>query len=133
MAIHDPTLTLMQALEQGYSRMVLISANAVSSINLGLQYRQDVDRTPAYDYSMQILKSLGHIHIGDSHQSADRWIALGISSVPNLNLICNTASNDYLYPCHTTLFLQLPTLSRTVLTETSAMSWLVSALHVLDR
>ena len=57
MAVYDPSLSMMEALERGYSRMVLISANGDSSINLGLQYRQEMGNTGAYDYSM-ILYSL---------------------------------------------------------------------------
>ena len=54
MAIYDPSLSFMEALERGYSRMILISANGDSSINLGLQYRQAMGHTPAYDYSMNL-------------------------------------------------------------------------------
>ena len=43
---------MMEALERGYSRMVLISANGDSSVNLGLQYRQEMGHTHAYDYCM---------------------------------------------------------------------------------
>lgn len=52
MAVYDPSLSLIDALQRGYSRMVLISANGDSSINLGLQYRQETGYDPAYDYSM---------------------------------------------------------------------------------
>ena len=54
MAVYDPSLTLTDALQRGYSRMVLISANGDSSINLGLQYRQEMGYDPAYDYSMSL-------------------------------------------------------------------------------
>lgn len=100
MAVHDPSLGMVEALQRGYSRMVLISANGDSSINLGLQYRREMSSTaPAYDY------------------------ALGISTVPNLNLVCNTASRDS-YPCHITLFLQMPTFDRTTVTESAVMDWM---------
>lgn len=52
MAVYDPSLDLTEALERGYTRMVLISANGDSSINLGLQYKQEIGYTPAYDYSI---------------------------------------------------------------------------------
>ena len=52
MALYDPSLSLNDALDRGYSRMVLITANGDSSINLGLQYRQEESYNPAYDYSM---------------------------------------------------------------------------------
>ncbi|KAM0800056.1 hypothetical protein BDR22DRAFT_259890 [Usnea florida] len=100
MAVYDPNLSLTDALQRGYSRLVLIGANGDSSINLGLQYRQEMGYNPAYDYT------------------------LGISTVPNLNLVCNTASNES-YPCHITLFLQMPTFDRTIMLEKPAMGWLV--------
>ena len=52
MAVYDPSFGVTDALQRGYSRMVLIGANGDSSINLGLQYRQDMGFTSAYDYSM---------------------------------------------------------------------------------
>ena len=52
MAVYDPSLGMIEALERGYSRMVLISANGDSCVNLGLQYRQEMGCTHAYDYSM---------------------------------------------------------------------------------
>lgn len=52
MAVYDPSLGMVDALQRGYTRMVLISANGDSSINLGLQYRQEMGYSPAYDYSM---------------------------------------------------------------------------------
>lgn len=52
MAVYDPSLEVTDALQRGYSRMVLISANGDSSINLGLQYRQEMGSIPAYDYSV---------------------------------------------------------------------------------
>ena len=55
MAIYDPHLTLEDALRQGYTRLVLINANADNSINLGLRYRQAVGFVPAYDYGMSFL------------------------------------------------------------------------------
>ena len=52
MAVYDPSLGMIEALERGYSRMVLMNANGDSSVNLGLQYRQEMGHTRAYDYSM---------------------------------------------------------------------------------
>lgn len=50
MAVYDPKLNVKDALRMGYTRLVLINANADNSINLGLQIRQAVDFAPAYDY-----------------------------------------------------------------------------------
>ena len=52
MAVYDPSLGMLEALERGYSRLVLINANGDSSINLGLQYRQEMGYTRAYHYTM---------------------------------------------------------------------------------
>ena len=54
MVINDPSLSMIDALARGYSRMVLINANGDSSINLGLQYRQKIGHIPAYDYCMSL-------------------------------------------------------------------------------
>ena len=55
MAVYDPSLGILEALEKGYSRMILVNANGDSSVNLGLQYRQEMGHTRAYDYSMILL------------------------------------------------------------------------------
>ena len=46
-----------------------------------------------------------------------------------MNLVCNTASRDW-YPCSVTLFVQIATFGRTILTESWAMGWLVSLLGI---
>ena len=120
MAVYDPSFGMMDALQRGYSRMVLIGANGDSSINIGLQYRQDMGHTPAYDYSM-----FPHVTCAYDKLSLIFSIALGVSTVPNMNLVCNTASNDS-YPCHITLFLQMPSFDRTIVTENAMISWMVS-------
>ena len=51
MAIYDPSLDLTDALQTGYTSMVLINANGDNSINLGLRYRKIRGHPPAYDYS----------------------------------------------------------------------------------
>ena len=50
MAIYDPRLDLKDALTRGYTRLILVNANADSSINLGLRNRQAIGYPPAYDY-----------------------------------------------------------------------------------
>lgn len=50
MAVHDPSLNILDALRMGYTRLVLINANADNSINLGLRIRQAEVFAPAYDY-----------------------------------------------------------------------------------
>ena len=63
MAVYDPSLAMEDALQRGYSRMVLIGANGDSSVNLGLQYRQEMDYAPAYDYSVS--PQIAHYENGD--------------------------------------------------------------------
>ena len=59
MVIYDPSLSMVDALARGYTRMVLINANGDSSINLGLQYRQEIGYIAAYDYCMYLGASGG--------------------------------------------------------------------------
>ena len=134
MAVHDPSLGMVEALQRGYSRMVLISANGDSSINLGLQYRREMSSTtPAYDYGKNVPRHpfmpLAHRHVLQNPLIHLAPTALGISTVPNLNLVCNTASRDS-YPCHITLFLQMPTFDRTTVTESAVMDWMVSVFFL---
>ncbi|OBT89657.1 hypothetical protein VE02_01793 [Pseudogymnoascus sp. 03VT05] len=53
-AIYDPTLNLTSALENGYTRMVLINANGMTAINLGLNRRQAPYTSPAYDHQLSV-------------------------------------------------------------------------------
>ena len=57
MAIYDPGLSVLDALRMGYTRLVLINANANNAINLGLRIRQAVDLKPAYDYGAFLMIS----------------------------------------------------------------------------
>lgn len=50
LAAFDPKLGLRKALETGYTRMILISANGDTAVNVGLIYRQANGAAPAYDY-----------------------------------------------------------------------------------
>lgn len=84
--------------------MNLINANGIVSVNVGLQRREDFDGNSAYAYT------------------------LGISSSPALGLVCDVSSSQYpyQYPCHLSLFIQIPTFYRTTLKAQKAMGWLVS-------
>jgi len=42
-AVHDPTLTIEEALTNRYARMVFINVNGVTAINLGLKHREALD------------------------------------------------------------------------------------------
>ena len=52
MAIYDPSLDVTEALNLGFTRMTLINANSISSINLDLVHRQKPSGEFAYDYSI---------------------------------------------------------------------------------
>ena len=53
LAVFDPTLTLTESLEMGYTRMRLVDANGVISATLGLVMRQaGANAAPAYDYDV---------------------------------------------------------------------------------
>lgn len=51
MAVYDPSLDVTEALNLGFTRMTLINANSISSVNLNLAYRQKPSGVFAYDYT----------------------------------------------------------------------------------
>jgi hypothetical protein len=106
LAIYDPTLTLQGALDNGYTRMILVNANGMTAINLGLNYRQVFGTTPAYDYD------------------------LSISTIPATDIVCNLGSTAPMAtgPCCVSLFLQIPTFTRQVSLMSYEMSWTVRFL-----
>lgn len=53
-AVYDPSLNVLDGLRMGYTRLFLINANAVNSINLGLRMRQTNGFAPAYDYGLPL-------------------------------------------------------------------------------
>ncbi|OBT77156.1 hypothetical protein VF21_05058 [Pseudogymnoascus sp. 05NY08] len=87
-AIYDPTLNLTSALENGYTRMVLINANGMTAINLGINRRQAPNTSPAYDYQ------------------------LFVSIIPAVSVDCGVTSTGNTAPCHISLFLQFPSFDR---------------------
>ncbi|PKS08635.1 hypothetical protein jhhlp_005022 [Lomentospora prolificans] len=98
-AIYDPTLTLTQALEDNYTRIILVNANGMTAINLGLNYRQTIGKAPAYDYG------------------------LVISTIPATDLPCDTSFGDATQKCFLSFFIQFPTFDRQVSIPEKAMSW----------
>ena len=124
MAIYDPSITLEDALRKGYTRLVLINADADNSINLGLRYRQALGFAPAYNYGTSslpydlLLASLAYVLTSINSD-------LITLSSPNLGLVCNMGPNDS-YPCHVTLFIQTTTFEPRIDLQQMAMSWLVS-------
>ncbi|KAI1410001.1 hypothetical protein F5Y13DRAFT_202628 [Hypoxylon sp. FL1857] len=100
-AVYDPTLTLEEALENDYTRPILVNANGMIAVNLGLNYRQVRGKPPAYDYD------------------------LSLSTVPSLDMRCDNGSDTRAStgPCFISLWLQFPTFERQVSTQSYAMSW----------
>lgn len=101
LSIWDPTLTLQEALEKGYTRLVLINANGMSSITLGLRSRQAIGGAPAYDYQ------------------------LSVSTTPAQDLVCDVSGTigSPSGPCHITLLLQFPTFERQISRLMPVMGW----------
>jgi hypothetical protein len=98
LAVYDPTLGLQKAFETGYTRMNLINAHGIVAVNIGLRLRQGLD-----DY------------------------ALGLSSSPARDLVCDVSSpTTYQYPCHLSLFVQIPNFERVIVRARSVMGWSVS-------
>ncbi|KAI1135791.1 hypothetical protein F5Y05DRAFT_421172 [Hypoxylon sp. FL0543] len=100
-AVYDPTLTFEQALENDYTRLILVNANGMIAVNLGLNYRQVRGKRPAYDYD------------------------LSLSTVPALDMRCDIGSDTRAPtgPCFISLWLQFPTFERQVSTQSYATSW----------
>ncbi|KAK4191329.1 hypothetical protein QBC35DRAFT_487939 [Podospora australis] len=99
-AIHDPTLTVQQTLESGHTRMVLINANGMTAINLGINRRKALGRAPADDYQ------------------------LSISTIPSMDLQCDvSADGGARGMCFVSLFLQFPSFERLVSRQDVAMKW----------
>ncbi|KAI1101405.1 hypothetical protein F4804DRAFT_344013 [Jackrogersella minutella] len=109
-AVYDPTLTLTEALENDYTRPILVNANGMVVINLGLNYRQVRDRDPAYDYD------------------------ISLSTVPALDLLCDKGSDTQpaTKPCFLSLWLQFPTFERQVSTQGYAISWALSLFQIIS-
>ncbi|KAK3984759.1 hypothetical protein QBC44DRAFT_9091 [Cladorrhinum sp. PSN332] len=93
-AIYDPTLAIEEALQTGYAQMRLINANGLTNINIGLNRREALGHSPAYDYH------------------------LSFSTIPATTTQCDVSS-----PCFASLYLQFPTFERTISTQSVALDW----------
>jgi hypothetical protein len=103
-AVYDPKLGLQKAFEAGCTRMNLINANGIVAVNIDLRVRRGVDGISAYDF------------------------ALGLSSSPARDLVCDISSpTTYQYPCHLSLFVQIPNFDRTIISTRKNMGWSVSS------
>ena len=90
--------------------MILVNANGMTAVNLGLNYRQAFGWAPAYDYD------------------------LSISTIPATKLVCDLGPTTPLAtgPCHISLFLQIPSFTRQTSLLTNAMGWTVDVSFLLS-
>lgn len=86
--------------------MVLVNANGMVQVNLGLASRQVIGRSPALDYQ------------------------LTISSIPAMTLPCDLSDPEEAPsgPCFISLYIQFPTFDRQASTLQEALSWVVSLI-----
>jgi hypothetical protein len=106
-AVYDPTLGMQNAFDLGYTRMNLVNANGIVAVNIGLVLRDMGNGISAYDYS------------------------LSLASSPATDLVCDTSSpTTYKWPCHMSLFVQIPNFDRTTITTEKAMTWMVSSAEI---
>ncbi|KAH8655367.1 hypothetical protein BX600DRAFT_515196 [Xylariales sp. PMI_506] len=100
LAIWDAQLSLEESLQYGYTQLQLIDDLAMSSINLGLSYKEEPPKKPAYDYELS-----------------------AISTVPQASMTCDVSSDKYLGACHMTVLIQYPTFHREVTSIERMMQW----------
>lgn len=102
-AVYDPALGMQEAFELGYTRMNLVEANGIVAIDIGLSMRDWMDGLSAYDYTMSFSYS------------------------PSANIVCDSSTEDYQYPCHMTILVQFPSFERTNITIAKPVAqWMVS-------
>jgi hypothetical protein len=105
-AVYDPILGMQKAFDLGYTRMNLVNANGIVSVNIGLQVRDEGNGISAYDYSLSLM------------------------STPATDLVCDTSSAEtYKWPCHVSLFVQIPNFDRSIITTEKSMNWMVSSSY----
>lgn len=104
LAIWDANLSLEESLEYGHTRLQLIDALAMSSISLGLNYKETPTKKPAYDYELST-----------------------ITTIPQTGMTCDLSSDAYYGACHITVLVQYPNFGRDVTTIEQSMQWMVSS------
>jgi hypothetical protein len=101
-AVYDPRLSIQQALNQNYTRLILVDASAETQISVALRLiKTFLNPTGFYDYD------------------------LSITSTTALSLPCDTGNNGTYYSnaCATTIMLQIPTFRRTTLEEVEKLKF----------
>ena len=58
--VYDPTSDLLDAYNNNYAQMNQIDANGVSTVWLGLRYREGIGTVPHYSYGKDIPKTYKH-------------------------------------------------------------------------
>jgi hypothetical protein len=101
--------------------MILINANAITSINLALQYRYSSVPLPSL-LSNSSNPPSNSTTTAATYQAGAYDYTLSLSSSPTFGLVCNTSQNDS-YPCHSSLYINIPSFKRTVVKSTKAMDW----------
>ena len=82
--------------------MNLINALGIVAVNIGLRIRQAPGADPAYDYT------------------------LDITSSPSTDMVCDRSTVlTYKWPCHISLFVQIPNFERTTILRQKELSWAV--------
>jgi hypothetical protein len=102
--------------------MILINANAITSINLALQYRYSSVPLPSLPPNSSNPPSNSTTTAAATYQAGAYDYTLSLSSSPTLGLVCNTAQNDS-HPCHSSLYIIFPSFERTVVKSMRKMDW----------
>ena len=76
LAVFDPTLTLTEALEKGYTGLRLVNANGNMALSLALVMRQaKAEAAPAYDYDV----SMSEVPGADVPEAGEvRWLTVWV-------------------------------------------------------
>ena len=106
--MYNQTIALNDALQQDQTRLIDINALGVSSINLNVVLRK---RKKSAEYFL--------------YEPA-------VTSIPAMNLTCDTANNNRTYEgaCTTFLYLRIPGTERTVVEDKVQLDYPVSAACV---
>ncbi|KAI9727504.1 MAG: hypothetical protein M1828_006446 [Chrysothrix sp. TS-e1954] len=91
--------TLEEAYNNGYGTSTLINANAVTSIDLAVSHYGGFD-------------TVSHTHYD-----------VTLSTIPNMDMICDISENDNEQHCYTTTFVRVPTFTQTIHIKQPVSQW----------
>lgn len=89
MVVFDPTLDLTQALK-GYAEMILIDANSMVAVNIGLRYRRGPGIVSAYNYELSVSTSMFQEAVKDGQIV---WVALMLQ-IPSFKSLVMTSEQE---------------------------------------